>query len=292
MTIVESGNFAAAARNLGRASSVVSYSVANLENQLGVQLFDRSISKKSQLTAAGHAVLAEARSVTNGGNGLRAKVKGLLQGLESEVHVALDVIMPANRVIDALRAFSEAYPTVTLRLYTEALGAATQMVLNGVAGVGVSGPLDVEVNGLERVAAGFVQLVPVAAPTHPLAIVGRNRPGAGREHVQLVLTDRSILTDGIEFAVISPRSWRLAGLGSKHMLLRDGIGWGNMPEPMVREDLRSGRLVRLDMPDFIGGPYRLQAIYRSDAPPGPAARFLIERFEQQGGEYPALPSLD
>ena len=282
-TIVDAGSFAAAARKLGRATSVISYSVANLENQLGVQLFDRTLTKTPQLTDVGRTVLAEARTVTNGVNGLRAKVKGLMQGLEPEVHLALDVMLPAARVTDALRAFSEAHPTVTLRLYVEALGAVTQMVLNGAAGVGVSGPLDVEVPGLERVGVGYVELVPVAAPTHPLAMMGRNAPGAGRDHIQLVLTDRSTLTQGVEYAVVGTRTWRLADLGAKHMLLREGIGWGNMPEPMVREDLASGRLVLLDMPDVRGGPYRLQAVYRSDSPPGPAARFLIERFEGQTG---------
>ncbi|MEH0196455.1 LysR family transcriptional regulator [Caulobacter sp. CCNWLY153] len=280
-TIVDCGSFAAAAKRLGRATSVISYSVANLENQLGVQLFDRNITKKPQLTDAGRTVLAEARTVTNGVNGLRAKVKGLLQGLEPEVNLALDVMLPAARVTDALRAFNEEFPTVTLRLYVEALGAVTQMVLGRGAGLGISGPLDVEVDGLERVGVGFVQLIPVAAPTHPLALAGRNAPGAGREHIQLVLTDRSALTQGLEFAVVATRTWRLADLGSKHMLLKEGIGWGNMPEPMVREDIAAGRLVHLDMPDVKGGPYRLQAIYRSDTPPGPAARFLIERFEQQ-----------
>ncbi|AWK84951.1 LysR family transcriptional regulator [Azospirillum thermophilum] len=281
LTVVDTGSFAGAARKLGRATSVISYSIANLELQLGVSLFDRETTKRPQLTDAGRAVLAEARTIANGMGSLRAKVKGLIEGLESEVHLALDVMLPARRVVDALKAFREAYPTVTLRLYVEALGAVTQMVLNRTATVGISGPLDMEIDGIERIGVGFVELVPVAAPSHPLALAGRNPPGAGREHVQLVLTDRSTLTQGWEFAVIGTRTWRLADLGSKHMLLREGIGWGNMPLPMIQEDLDSGRLVRLDMPDCKGGPYRLQAVHRTDSPPGPAASYLIARFESQ-----------
>jgi Transcriptional regulator len=281
LTVVDTGGFAAAARKLGRATSVISYSIGNLEAQLGVSLFDRDMTKKPQLTEAGRAVLSEARSIANGMGNLRAKVKGLIRGLESEVHLALDVMLPAWRVVDALKAFQEEFPTVTLRLYVEALGAVTQMVLNRAATIGISGPLDVEIAGIERIGVGFVDLVPVAAPSHPLAQAGRNPPGAGREHTQLVLTDRSTLTQGWEFAVIGTRTWRLADLGSKHMLLREGIGWGNMPLPMIREDLESGRLVQLDMPDCQGGPYRLQAVYRTDSPPGPAASYLISRFEGQ-----------
>src|SRR3954471_17778099 len=98
LAVVETGSFAAAARKLNRATSVVSYSIANLEAQLGVSLFDRESTRKPQLTDSGRTVLSEARTVSNGVNGLRARVKGLLKGLEAEVHVVLDVMLPAARI--------------------------------------------------------------------------------------------------------------------------------------------------------------------------------------------------
>ncbi|CAG9173800.1 LysR family transcriptional regulator [Cupriavidus respiraculi] len=281
LTVVEVGSFAAAARKLSRATSVVSYTIANLENQLGVELFDRKTTRKPQLTDAGRTVLAEARTIYSGIDGLRAKVRGLLQGLEAELHVVLDVMLPTARVVDALKAFREQFPTVLLHLHVEALGAVTQLVLNRGATLGVSGPVGAPAAGIERIAIGNVALRPVASPDHPLARAGINAPGAGRNHVQLVLSDRSPLTANVDFAVLGTRTWRLADLGSKHMLLREGIGWGNMPLPMVQEDLDAGRLVLLDMPDYQGGIYSFEAIYRTDTPPGPAAAWLIERFAAQ-----------
>jgi DNA-binding transcriptional LysR family regulator len=82
--------------------------------------------------------------------------------------------------------------------------------------------------------------------------------------------------------VISPRTWRLADLGAKHALLREGIGWGNMPLPMIEPDLIDGTLVRLAMPESPGGAYRFCGIYRRDAPPGPAAAWLLDRFVESG----------
>ena len=240
LTVVDVGSFAGAARRLGRATSVISYSIANLEAQLGILLFDRESTRKPQLTEAGRTVLSEARTISTGISGLRAKVRGLLQGLEAEIQLVLDVMLPAARVVDALKAFRAEFPTVSLRLYVEALGAVTQMVLNRTATIGICGPLDVEVAGLERVGVGSVELIPVAAPDHPLARAGQNAPGAGRDHIQLVLTDRAPLTQSQDLGVIGTQTWRLADLGSKHMLLREGIGWGYMPEPMVREDLERG----------------------------------------------------
>jgi DNA-binding transcriptional LysR family regulator len=281
LTVVDVGSFAGAARKLHRATSVVSYSISNLEMQLGVSLFDRKTTRKPQLTDAGRTVLAEARTIYGGIDGLRAKVRGLLHGLEAEVHLVLDVMLPNERVVDALKAFREQFPTVSLHLHIEALGGVTQRVVDREATLGVSGPLTTGFDGIERINVGKVALIPVAAPDHPLAQSGPHEPGAGRSHVQLVLTDRSRLTEDQEFAVIGTRTWRLADLGAKHLLLREGIGWGNMPVDRVQEDLVSGRLVRLDLPDCTGGDYVFDVIYRTDMPPGPAAGWLIERFKSQ-----------
>src|SRR5262249_8085985 len=140
LTIVDVGSFAGAARKLGRAASVMSYAVANLQAQLGVQLFDRGSTKKPRLTGAGETLLAEARTIAADIDGLRAKVRGLLRGLEPEILLVLDVMLPAARIVDALKAFQQQFPTVRLRLHIEALGAVAQMVLDGSATLGITGP--------------------------------------------------------------------------------------------------------------------------------------------------------
>jgi DNA-binding transcriptional LysR family regulator len=281
LTVVEAGSFAAAGRKLGRATSAISYAIANLELQLGLPLFDRESTRKPVLTEAGTAVLAEACMVSSGIDHLRAKVKGLLSGLEAEVALAVDIMLPTTRLVEVMRAFEKEFPTVALRLHVEGLGAVTQLVRDGIATIGISGPLHINVPGIEKSQIGSVELVPVAAPSHPLAQSRVNAPGMARDHVQLVLSDRSSLTEGHDFGVLGMRSWRLADLSTKHALLLAGIGWGNMPKPMVRDDIAAGRLVRLDIPEWRGGLYVFQAIHRTDTPPGPAAAWLIKRFSAQ-----------
>ena len=282
LTVVEVGSFAAAGRRLGRATSAISYAIANLELHLGVPLFDRERTRKPSLTEAGRAVLSDARTVSAGVDNLRAKVKGLADGLEAEVTLVVDVLLPPARLVDAMQAFEAEFPTVALRLHVEALGAVTQLVDNGTADIGVSGAVHLAAPGIEQIHIGSVELIPVAAPDHPLARDSTNAPGAARSHVQLVLTDRSSLTQGQDFGVIGVKSWRLADLGAKHALLLAGIGWGNMPEPMVRTDLAAGRLKRLDLPEGNSGfHYAFHAIYRTDTPPKPAAAWMIQRFSRQ-----------
>ena len=281
--VVEAGSFTGAAKKLNRALSVISYTISNLEAQLGVSLLDRTSSRRPQLTEAGRVVLAEARSVLGGVGNLRAKVAGMVQGLEGELHVVLDCLLPSERVVDALTAFRDEYPSVALFLHGETLGAVADLVLNKTAVVGISGPFTAGFRELQRISVGRVRMVPVAGRTHPLATVppGGHPPGASRDHVQLVIYDRSPLTKGQDFSVMSSRTWRLADLYAKHMLLRAGIGWGMMPRAMVENDLAAGVLVELDTPDGPAFDYMVDAIYRADTPPGPAACWLIERFRTQ-----------
>jgi DNA-binding transcriptional LysR family regulator len=294
LAVVETGSFTAAGRQLGRATSAVSYSMANLEYKLGVALFDREKTRKPTLTEAGMAVLSEARTVSLSINGLRARVKGLIDGLEGEIGLVVDVMLPTARLVDAMQGFEAAFPTVAFRLHVEALGSVTQLVHMGVADLGICGPLHVNVPGINHILVGGVELIPVAAPRHPLAISRTNAPGIARNHPQLVLSDRSELTKGRDFGVIGVKSWRLADLGAKRALLLAGIGWGNMPEPMVHDDLAAGRLKRLNLPEWPGGFYALRAIHRTDTPLGPAAAWLIQRFSEQSlrpQEWPLTPEL-
>jgi DNA-binding transcriptional LysR family regulator len=281
LTVVDSGSFTAAAKRLGRAVSAVSYTIANLEQQLGVSLFDREQTRTPKLTEAGSAVLSKARVVAVGIDDLRASVRALLKGLEAEVTLVVDVMLPSERLVDAVRAFEATFPTVKMRLHVEALSAVAQLVRQSGAMIGVGGGLlDVEPD-LELIHIGNVEMIPVAAPNHPLSLSRPNAPGAARHHRQLVLTVRTPFLEGPDVGIFSAETWHLADLGAKHDLLLAGVGWGNMPEPNVRADLAAGRLVRLELPEAKSGRYSFQAMYRTDQPPGPAAAWLIQRFVDQ-----------
>lgn len=291
LAVIDTGSFAAAGRKLNRAVSVISYGIANLEAQLGIELFERDKTRKPQLTEAGRALLADARSISSGIDGLRAKVEGMLGGLEAELDFAVDVMLPSQRLGKVLREFAQVFPTVQLRLHVETLGAITTMVVERKAAIGISGPVLIGRDEVETIAAGSTPMVPVAAPDHPLGRMTRIPPGAGRDHIQLVLTDRSHATEGRDYAVLSPKTWRLADLGAKHALLRQGIGWGNMPLPMIEADLISGALVRLAMPDYPGGTYRFSGVWRRDTMPGPAASWLLDQFVALGENDAAIAGM-
>ena len=278
IAVIDHGGFAHAARALHRTQSVISYTIANLEEQLNIALLDRS-TRKPTLTEAGKTLLADARAVTSKVDGMRSRAKALGMGLEGELSVVVDVMFPACVLVRALEQFQREFPTVSLRLHTEALGAVAQMVADrrcqlGVAGMAATAPVNIE-----RHAAGFVKMMPVCSPLHPLSREPAPIPTAVlREHLQLVVTDRSPLTEGRDFGVLGLRDWRLGDLGSKHALLLGGLGWGNMPEHMVMRDLAEGRLLSLHTQEGRELDYPLFVIHRGDDELGPAGKWLRQKF--------------
>ena len=280
LLVVEKGSFGAAARSSGRAVSAISYGIAQLEAQLAVTLFEREGSRKPVLTEAGEGLLAEARSVSDRVDALLAKTRSLHAGLESSVGLVLDVMVPSDVTARVLREFRRMFPTVALTLHIDGLGAVAECLLDDRAQLAIGGPVIGDNPTLERQVVGEVELVPVAAPDYPLAAKGV-APGENRKHLQLVLADRSDLTEGREFSVLSPLTWRLGDLGAKHALLKEGLGWGNMPRHVVSDDIAAGRLVELDLPEKPGAAYALSAMWRRDDRLGPAASWLIDAFREQ-----------
>ncbi len=277
----DEGSFSAGGRRLRRAQSVVSQTLANLEAQLGVKLFDRS-SRSPVLTSQGMALLAEARAVVGRMDAFKAHAKGLSDGLEPELSVVVDAVFPLGHLTDAVAAFQAKFPATPLRLYVEALGAVLQPVIKGRCAFGVMGSLPTAPAQLTREHLLNVDWAFVASPTHPLASLKAPIPARVLEqHRQLVLTDRSELSHGKDFGVFSANTWRLADLGAKHAFLRAGLGWGGMPVGVVETDLASGSLVKIVIEDLPEGHLvmAMSAAFKTDTPPGPAGRWLIERLK-------------
>jgi DNA-binding transcriptional LysR family regulator len=277
----DEGSFSAAARKLHRAQSVVSELVSSLEGQIGVTLFDRS-GRYPTLTPQGAVLLADARSISSGLDFMRARAKGMAAGLEPELSVVVDVLFPIAAITEAAKEFREKFPGTPLRLYVEALGAAYQPVLDGITGFGIVGSLPLLPASLTAERLTGVPMLMVAARDHPLAQYRGIIPKSElSKHVQLVLTDRSSLSKGREFGVMSPSTWRLADLFAKHAFLLNGLGWGGMPIHAVQNDLTTARLVELRIEDIPAGGMILpmSAVYPTSTPPGPAGRWLIDRMK-------------
>jgi DNA-binding transcriptional LysR family regulator len=279
--VVAEGSFSAAARKLNRAQSAVTYAIQKLEEQVGTDLFDRS-GYRPVLSEAGRALLPRARRILEEVDDFAVQARGIAGGLEAELALVIDSMFPMQTLVDALAGLQQAFPSVQTRIHVETLGAASQLLLDGAADLGLVTEFASQFDPLERTPVGEIELAPVAAPSHPLAqIKGVLTPEVLREHVQLVLTDRSPLTAGRDYGVTAVSTWRIADLGAKHAMLLAGLGWGSMPLHMVEADLEAGRLVRL-LPGVWDGSAKMPRLgvvvaRRRDRALGPAGRWMLER---------------
>ncbi|MEZ2224625.1 LysR family transcriptional regulator [Rhizobium sp. RCC_161_2] len=282
LTVVDKGSFSAASRALNRTQSVISYTIANLEAQLGVPLFFRSGTKRPELTEAGRSVLEDARRLHGDLDLMHARLKALNDGLEGELSVAMTGIVPSDIVIDVLSTFRSRYPTVTLNVTVGTLGIVMDAVIHGRAAVGFGGAMTIGNNPILSQQIGHSAAFPVASSKHPLAKLGRSIDLFDvRDETQLVVYDASGLTKGRDFNVFSLKTWRVSDNATKHSFIRGGLGWGGLPESLVKEDISNGRLIHLDFPAFDQSQHPIFAIHNVANPPGPAARWLTSEFRER-----------
>ena len=235
---VEAGSFSAAAKQLGRAQSAVSYIIRELESKLGGNLFDRS-GYRPRLTEAGRLLLPRIEQLLQDAAVLRAAADALAGGVEPEVTLVIDSLYPMASLAAPLAGFSKKYTHVRLRMLVEPLGAAAQAVHNGGADLGILVALADRFEELEPHSTLTVELVPVAAPCHPLAQAQLRAQGPlelqlAREHLQMVLTDRSNRSIGYDKGVHASHTWWLADLSLKRTLLLGGVGWGSLPRHLLQ----------------------------------------------------------
>ena len=278
---VEEGSFSAAGRKLRRAQSVISQTLLNLEAQLGVKLFDRS-ERYPRLTDEGRSLLTDARSVADNVDGFKARARAMREGLEPELAVVMDVMYPMDALTNAAAHCRKTYPHTSLRLYVEALGGVIKPVLDRHCSIGVIGSLPTVPDELRSEPLLDIPFVTVVSPTHRLAAMRGVVPATTvANEVQLVLTDRTVLTEGRNFGVVSPLTWRLADLGAKHAFLKASLGWGHMPLHMVQADLDRGALVKIRVQGIARDTVMsMSAVFRKDAPPGPAGRAFLAQLKQ------------
>ncbi len=280
VAVDEAGSFSAAARKLGRVQSAVSTAMANLEDELGVQVWDRS-RRVATLTALGTAVLAMARRVLGEVDGLRALATGLAAGVEASVSLCVDAIVPLSALVDLCRGFAKELPAVDLRVDVQTMSAVAARVLDGSATLGVASEAG-DAPGLERRPLAAIHMVPVVGRAHSLAAV-RGRIASARlaEEVQIVLSER-VAAGSPDRGVLSPRTWRVADLHTKRALLVAGLGWGNLPAHLVADDLRAGRLVAIRPAAWADDEHTLHlaAVFRTGASIGPAHRWVLAELER------------
>lgn len=278
VTIAETGSFSATGRRLRRAQSAISQTVATLESVQGVLLFDRT-GYRPRLTEVGRALIAQARVVLAGADRFEAMAAGTRDGIEPELAIAIDPLVPTEPLVASLRALRETYPHLPVSFSTEGLRGAERRLRKGNASLAFCLLLPVVPEDIVALPLVHERLMPVVAPSHPLARFSRAVTRVDlHEHVQLVLSDPAA-PDGPNYGVIGTKAWRFVDLGRRLDFLLAGLGWCRMPHRLVAPFLADGRLVSLPIEDDPAHPAELLTVYAAhlrDRPIGRAGRWLLD----------------
>lgn len=271
------GSFAAAAKELFRVPSTVSYAVAKLEEDLGVTLFLRA-GPRVELTAAGRALLTDGRELLLAAQRLEHKVRRVARGWEAEFSIAIEGLFTPELFAEDLRAFYEVADSTRLRFMHEALSGAWEALLDrradlviGAAGEGPAG------GGYVAEPIGMLHFVFAVAPLHPLALLERplTREDLLRHRVVSVADSARRLPPRTVGLLVGQDTLTVPGLADKLRMQVEGVGIGFLPEAWARAAIGAGLLVEKAVVEP-RPPERLYLAWRSGEQ-GSALSWWIER---------------
>jgi len=264
-SIARCGSFAAAAKDLHRVPSTVTYTIQKLEDSLGVSLFDRK-GHRAHLTPAGAALLSEGRDLLAIADTVESNVKQIATGWEAELRIAVGDLIPNNKVMDLCEAFYEIAPNTRLRFSTEVLGGTWDALVSGRADLAIGAPGDGPAGGgYARHPLGEIEVVFVVAPHHPLAnekeplsnnLIRKYRAVAAADSSRRLPRRTVGLLPGQQILTVPD-------LSIKCEAQRRGLGVGYIPRHLINESIRTGSLIIKETEDGLSFQHSIYSAWRT-----------------------------
>ena len=275
------GSFAAAAAELHRVPSALTHTVQKLEQDLGVALFDRS-GHRARLTPAGRELMQEGRALLRAAGELECRVKRVATGWETELRIALDIMIPARQLFPLIAAFYAEESGTRIRLAHEVLAGTWDALVSGRAelALGVSGETPAG-GGYAIRMLGYKDFVFAVAPTHPLAALPDPL-----KHEQ-ILAHRAVAIGDSSRSLPARSVGLLTGqdvltvpdLESKVAAQVAGLGCGYLPAHAAAPLIKAKRLLAKEVEE-IKPAGNLYYAWRSREK-GKALRWFLQRLENQ-----------
>jgi DNA-binding transcriptional LysR family regulator len=273
------GSFAAAAEELHRVPSAITYSMQQAEEALDVLLFDRR-GHRARLTEAGRELLTEGRELLRIAADLECRVRQVAKGWEAELRIAVDTLIGMEKLLGVVSEFYEANTGTRLRFLHEVLGGTWDALASGRAdlAIGASGDAPAGAAYATR-PLGRVEMVLVAAPFHALA-----KQGAPVTEAMLLRQRAVSIADSSR--LLPPRTTGLlsgqdvlsvATLDSKVAAHVAGLGVGWLPRWIAEREAYAGRLAILEA-EAPRPPAEMVVAWRPSSA-GKATKWFVKRLE-------------
>ncbi len=287
--VVRLGSFSAAARELNRVQSAISYNIRNLEEELGLKVFNRE-SYRPSLTDAGQAVYRKGRELLLNVAEIERLSQHFARGTEALLRMDITQVCPWPAITPVLQDIAREFPQTRLRLTMEIFGGEA-LVHNDEVDLSLTDVVERD-DRLEYLPWRHIPMIPVCAANHPLAAPLPNYRSRAQmmQHVQLVVASTSKHTQKKSLGVLEGTpTWSIADFPSKKILISAGLGWGNLPSYMVSEELSEGQMVALEIPDLPQQTPWLHLVRKRWKPRGPVSDRIWQLLAAQA-ENKGLPS--
>jgi len=287
--VVDHGSFAQAAEILHRSQSSVSYTVARMQEQLGIPLL-RIEGRKAVLTDAGEVLLRRSRQLVTQASQLEELAHHMEQGWEAEVRLVVDAAYPNARLIRALTEFMPKSRGCRVRLREEVLSGVEEILKDGTADLAITA---LDITGYLGAELGTVGFIAVAHANHPLHQLQRKLSVQDlQSQMQVVVRDSGQRQPRDAGWLGAEQRWTVGSLATSVAFVSSGLGFAWLPQHMIERELAEGILKPLPL---IQGSIRRPQFYlytNPDKPLGPATRILIELIKTYDTQSPsALGSL-
>lgn len=244
--IAREGSFSAAAEILHKVPSTISYSVARLEEQLGVGLFHRNGPKVS-LTPAGETLLTEGQWLLQAAGDLEYRLQRVAKGYEAEIRIVHDSIIPTSAFLPDIQAFQAMQCGTRLNFGVESLNGCWDALKHGRADLVIAageGPLT---GGYALAQVGTIDFVFCVAPSHPLAKLPQPLTAANLlAHTAIVVADSARTLPSRTIGLLAGQNRiTVSSMREKIALQKAGLGHGSLPRIQVEKELQRGELLAL-----------------------------------------------
>jgi DNA-binding transcriptional LysR family regulator len=282
LVVLDRGSFSAAARALRRVPSAVSMGIANMEAELGFQLFDRS-HREPVPTAMALALAPHARLIADQLKQLHIHAIELSQGLESTLSIGVASDINSSALLTAVTTLAERYPLLNIEVLTAPQDDVLHMLHQGRVGVCLAfGGLNVNINEQFHF-VGSESLIATLSAQHSAL-----RHADAALYLEDLVNVRQIIiaSRDLPMADLRPRVaesyWRTDSLQMALNMVEAGLGWGNFPQSLIAPLLAQGRLTRLKFKNTKNAlRLPIHLIWLKHQPLDKAARELVALMRQQ-----------
>lgn len=230
--VVDEGSFAKAAIKLHRSQSTISYTIAKLQETLGLTLLELQ-GRRAVLTEAGKQILSRARHLARIAQDVEQSALNLQQGWETELSIVVDGIFPRTYLFAALQKFNAMNQFTRLHIYEEILSGPTEALIEGRADLAITSKIPQGFSGDKIIE---IESMAYAHPNHPLHQLRRELTEEDlRTERYIVVRDSGVKGERNEGWLGSEYLWKVDSIDLKVNLVAQGIGFSWLPRLIVEE---------------------------------------------------------